>query len=250
MLPRMRRTGVLRGRRPVWRAAWRLAAGLWPVTAALAAPPDVNLRLELRWRQEAAAVAPGSVVIRSDGHRTDPQGPGTTWRTLPAETADLSPGGRLPQLTVRNGAAVRVALTQWRSAPEVEWRWRSDTGSVSELADSGAAGRGQAELRGRDARPADTARLELQPLWPGGPHPVRLIYRLNLPAGPATPAGPSAAVEGAGELLVPLGQWTPLGQWAPTEAGGRPGAVRYDTRDAAPEAAGGVRWLELRVSRP
>lgn len=233
--------------------AWSCVVGLGLATAVQAAPPAVNLRIELRWRQEPAAEGPpGTVIVRSDGSRVDPRGPGQVWRTAPAPGEDLSPGGRLPLLTVRNGAAVRVALTHWRPQSDTEWRWRSDVTTPAAVAASGAQGRGQAELRGQGGWQADTASLSLQPSWPGGRQPVNLRYSLSLPqvTGGATAEGPAAVMEGAGELLLPLGRWTPLGQWAPTVATGRRGDVTYSTRDAESTAESGGRWLEVRVTQP
>lgn len=230
-----------------------LVAGLGLAPAVQAAPPAVNLRIELRWRQEpAAALTPGTVVIRSDGSQVDPRGPGQQWRTEPAEGDGFSPGGRLPLLTVRNGAAVRVALTHWRAQSDTEWRWRSDTTTAAAAAASGAQGSGQAELRGRNSWQPDTASLSLQPSWPGGRQPVSLRYSLSLPqtTEASSAEGPAPLMEGSGELLLPLGSWTPLGQWAPTPAAARHGGVSYSTRDAHPEPEGGIRWLEVRVTRP
>ena len=240
--------------RTVWlRWAGAVIAGLGGALSALAAPPAVNLRIELRWRQEPAVQAPpGTVIVRSDGSGVDPRGPAQVWRTEPGEGPDLSPDGRLPLLTVRNGAAVRVALTHWRQSSDTEWRWRSDTTTVAALAASGAQGRGQAELRGRDSWQADTASLALQPAWPGGRQPVSLRYSLSLPqaAAAAPTEAPAAVMEGAGELLLPLDHWTPLGQWAPTAATASRGGVRHSTREAASAPEGGIRWLEVRVTRP
>lgn len=234
-------------------APWALWAGLALASAAQAAPPTVNLRIELRWRQEpVAAAAPGTVIVRSDGSRVDPHGPGQVWRTNPAETDDLAPGGRLPLLTVRNGAAVRVALTHWRPQSDTEWRWRSDVTTPAAAAASGAQSPGQVVLRGQDRWQADTASLTLQPAWPGGRQPVSLRYDLSLPqtTDASSAEGPAPLMEGAGELLLPLNQWTPLGQWAPTPSAAGRGGVSYSTRDARPAPEGGVRWLEVRVTRP
>jgi hypothetical protein len=235
------------------RPGWALMAGLALASAAQAAPPAVNLRIELRWRQEPVAAAPpGTVIVRSDGSGVDPHGPGQVWRTDPAEEDDLAPGGRLPMLTVRNGAAVRVALTQWRPQSDTEWRWRSDVTTPAAAAASGAQSPGQVVLRGQDRWQADTASLTLQPAWPGGRQPVSLRYDLSLPqaGGTAPTEGPSPRMEGAGELLLPLNQWTPLGQWAPAPSAAGRGGVSYSTRDARPASEGGIRWLEVRVTRP
>ena len=247
------RSPALARRRACSRMAWGLAAALSLAATVQAAPAAVNLRIELRWRQEPAGeAAPGAVIVRSDGSRVDPKGPGQLWRTAPTEADDLSPGGRLPVLTVRNGATVRVALTHWRPQSDTEWRWRSDSTTPAAAAASGAQGLGQAELRGHDSWQADTARLSLQPSWPGGRQPVSLRYSLSLPqtAGGAAAQGPATVLEGEGELLLPLGSWTPLGQWAPTATAQARGGVSYSTRDAAPAPEAGLRWLELRVTRP
>lgn len=234
-------------------APWAMWAGLVLASAAQAAPPAVNLRIELRWRQEpAAAAAPGTVIVRSNGSRVDPHGPGQVWRTRPAETDDLAPSGRLPLLTVRNGAAVRVALTHWHPQSDTEWRWRSDTTTPAAVAASGAQGSGRAELRGEDSWRADTASLSLQPSWPGGRQPVSLRYSLSLPqtTEASSAEGPAPLMEGAGELLLPLGSWAPLGQWAPAPSAAGRGGVSYSTRDARPAPEDGIRWLEVRVTRP
>jgi hypothetical protein len=167
----------------------------------------------------------------------------------PAEEDDLAPGGRLPMLTVRNGAAVRVALTQWRPQTTPNGAGAAMSPRRRPRRRRGP-GPGQAVLRGQDRWQADTASLTLQPAWPGGRQPVSLRYDLSLPQARTAPTeGPPPRMEGAGELLLPLNQWTPLGQWAPAPPAGR-GGVSYSTRDARPASEGGIRWLEVRVTRP
>lgn len=223
-----------------------LAVGL-PVAGA--GGPAVNLRIELRWRQEPGpAVAPGTVIVRSDGSRVDPHGPGQVWRSAPAPADPLSPEGNLPVLTVRNGAQARVALTRWRPVTSTEWRWRTDSGSAT----SAAQATGRAELRGHSDWQPDTAQLTLQPRWAGGRQPVSLAYGLSLPQaldGDAAEA-PPRVLEGDGELLLPLGRWTPLGQWAASPPTGRHGDVITRTRDAGGAGTAELRWLEVRITRP
>ncbi|MCA6215501.1 hypothetical protein KGA65_02985 [Ideonella sp. B7] len=241
----MRKDQALR-RRSLLGAAL-LAIG-WPALAA--GTPTVNLRIELRWRQEPGpAVAPGTVIVRSDGRRVDSHGPGQVWRSAPAPADPLSPEGTLPVVTVRNGTQARVALTRWRPVTSTEWRWRTDSGTT---ATSAAQASGQAELRGRSDWQPDTAQLTLQPRWAGGQQPVNLFYGLRLPQaldGDVAEA-PPRVLEGEGELLLPLGRWTPLGQWAASPPVGRHGDVVTSTRDVGGAGTAELRWLEVRITRP
>ncbi len=147
---------------------------------ALAAPPPVNLRVEMRavaLDGQAAAAAPGDVVIGT--RRSTPAANGSLV-TQTASDADAA----VEQVLVLNGASATLHLRRLRALPTGEWVF-SSSGSAS------GAGAGQTRQW------TDAGRgLRVLASWPGGPAPVTLDI--------AATGRRSARTR----LRVPLGEWT------------------------------------------
>lgn len=189
--------------------------------AAGAAPPDVNLWVELRWVEAGAspaslqAAADGAVVVGTAGS-VGPAG-------RPAQVTSTRPdaGGRLealPRLLVRNG---QRAVWQWTQAAPLQW-------APAAVTLQGAAA--PALLAAPSALPAQPASgFEITPRWPGGAQPVQVELQ-------ASQGGP----ERGGATRVQTAVSLPLQAWRTVAVSPMPaGAVATEQRS---------RELQLRVS--
>jgi len=152
---------------------------------ALAAPPQVNLWVEMRAVQNdevQAMQAQGSVVVGTRGSavaRGD-----VTVRTA-RETADDT-----AQVLVLNGGSGALRVSRLLALPTAEWAW-------------GGAGAGVAQER----QWIDVGRgFQVRPAWPGGDMPVTIEIS-------AESAGRTAVQT---RLALPAGEWTTFARTAQT----------------------------------
>jgi len=197
-----------------------LGAALWTATA-LAAPPQRNLAVELRWVEEQqqadrGTAAAGDVVIGTGG-RADARGAAV----LHSQAHDAQ-ATAVQRLTVLNGARAGVRLTQ---AVPLQWL---------ELA---ATPRGPIAVLRQDWMEAD-ASFDVRPLWPGGQTPVTV----EIAHRSAGPGGSDAAFT---TVQLPLGEWVTVAQGA--QAGGTAERGVLSTRDVERRSR---QLLQMRVSLP
>lgn len=176
--------------------AWVAAVALLGAAAALAAGPQQNLQVELRWVESSlsgaalAGVRDGAVVVGTAGS-VSPKGGGTTLSTRRPD-AGVEPAQRL---LVLNGHAATVMLTE---PQKLEW-----FDIAQPVAPGGApAGRPLAVQRTRwvERQRGFTARVD----WPGGSRPAKVELKTLTPEAHA----------GQGELVatveLPLDRWVTI----------------------------------------
>ncbi|ODV11591.1 MAG: hypothetical protein ABT20_05480 [Rubrivivax sp. SCN 70-15] len=149
---------------------------------ALAAPPPVNLRVELRavaLDGQAAGAAPGDVVVGTRGGT--PAGAGSQVLRSAPEAGDAD-----AQVVVLNGATATLHARRLRALPTGDWVIGGASGSAS----GQPSGVGQTR-QWIDAGPG----IRVRPSWPGGAAPVVLDI--------AATGGQSAHTR----LRVPLARW-------------------------------------------
>jgi hypothetical protein len=161
------------------KAALRLAVLLLAVTAATAraAPPQINLRVEMRAAAPSVdAAAPGDRVV--DSRRGTTPAPGD----FSVGTArSIGGDGEVAQVIVLNGAPASLRVSQRAPLPTGEWAWGGRDAGVAQSRVWIDVGRG----------------FQVQPSWPGGQRPVALEIRAE------TSVGTTAQTK----LSVPLGEW-------------------------------------------
>lgn len=196
-----------------------LPAALLPPGAARAAPPAVELVVELRWVDSALAAAlqagvrDGAVVAGTAGTVS----PRDAARVTATRGAPVQPAQRLQVLNGEQ-ASLRLETTeplQW-SEPLVALR---PDGSVRSV---------YAQPRERRV----VRRVAVTPTWPGGGAPVRVAFEVD---------ADGQALHST--LALPLDRWQTVARSSDPGAAPAPGTVR--SADAAAQPA---RDLQLRVS--
>ena len=191
---------------------------------AIAAPPAVQLVVELRWVDSnlapatLAGVRDGAVVVGTAG-TVSPKGPGVVTSTT--QQAAPQPAQRI---AVLNGQRASQRLT---TREPLQW-----VDAAVELEASGATRRIYASPRSGER--SRTQSFAVTPTWPGGRAPVRVEFSVDDGDGN----------EYQSTLDLPLERWQTV---ARTGAATTPAAPRgtISTRDAAGQPQ---RELQLRVS--
>lgn len=209
--------------RLLFRAAFLACAGA--ALPALAAPPAVNLQLELRWVDSSlpaaatAGVRDGATVIGTAGS-VSPRGAIVTSSAAP-------PTSPVQRFTVLNGQATSLQLD---SREPLQWV----PGSID--VDPYAATPASAVRRVRMHPVQDERRsaqsIHLTPSWPGGRAPVRVEFKVRQDGS-----------ELQSTVLVPMERWQTVARTgnatpAPAERG------TVSSRDAEGQAG---RELQLRI---
>ncbi|MDR7333184.1 hypothetical protein [Roseateles asaccharophilus] len=188
---------------------------------ACAAPPAVQLLVELRWVDSAlppsaqAGVRDGAVVVGTAG-TVSPRGPGVVTSTVPAVSVPTQ------RLLVQNGERASARLT---SREPLQW-----VETTVELNPAGATRRIYANPRPQERQVAQS--FMVTPTWAGGDAPVRVTFDVE-DAGNAYQS----------TLSLPMNRWQAAARVGGSTAPAPRGTV--SSRDAAgrPE-----RELQLRVS--
>ena len=194
---------------------------LLPVLAS-AAPPDVQLLVELRWVDSnlppsaQAGVRDGAVVVGTAG-AVSPRGPGAVTSTVPAVSVPTQ------RLLVQNGQRADARLT---TREPLQW-----VDTTVELAAGGSTRRIYANPRPQER--AVTHSFMVTPTWPGGNAPVRVVFDVE-----------DGDQSFRSTLDLPMDRW----RTAARVGGGRTppaqrGTVRSRDAEGQPE-----RELQLRVS--
>ena len=187
-----------------------------------AAPPAIQLLVELRWVDSnlppsaQAGVRDGAVVVGTAG-AVSPRGPGVVTSSGPAVTVPTQ------RLLVQNGQRADVRLT---TREPLQW-----INPIVELDASGATRRVYANPQPQER--TVTHSFMVTPTWPGGSAPVRVVFDVQ--------DGDNAF---RSTLDLPMERW----QTAARTGGGRTplaprGTVRSRDAEGQPE-----RELQLRVS--
>ncbi|HEY0953857.1 MAG TPA: hypothetical protein VGE36_03800 [Roseateles sp.] len=140
---------------------------LLPVLAH-AAPPAVQLLVELRWVDSAlapsaqAGVRDGAVVVGTAG-TVSPRGPGVVTSTVPAVSVPTQ------RLLVQNGERASARLT---TREPLQW-----VGTAVELSSDGATRRIHASPRPQERQVAQA--FTVTPTWAGGDAPVRVTFDIE-----------------------------------------------------------------------
>lgn len=197
---------------------------LLPALAA-AAPPAVQLVVELRWVDSnlppaaQAAVRDGAVVVGTAGS-VSPRGPGVVTSTAQAAPAPVQ------RLLVLNGQRAGLRLT---TREPLQW-----VDAVVEIAPAGspasAARRVYASPRQGERRSAQS--FTVTPTWPGGRAPVRVEFAVD--------DGDQAFQS---TLNLPLERWQTVAR-----SGGTQAPAPRGTLSSADAAGHPERELQLRVS--
>jgi hypothetical protein len=193
---------------------------LLPVLAN-AAPPPVQLLVELRWVDSAlppsaqAGMRDGAVVVGTAG-AVSPRGPGVVTTTVPAVSAPTQ------RLLVQNGERASARLT---ARQPLQW-----VDTTVELGPGGGTRRIYASPRPQERQVAQS--FTVTPTWAGGNAPVRVTFD----------------VEEAGNvyqstLSLPMERWQVVARTGGSTAPAARGTV--SSRDAAGQPE---RELQLRVS--
>ncbi|KQW46481.1 MULTISPECIES: hypothetical protein [unclassified Roseateles] len=189
---------------------------------AAAAPPAVQLLVELRWVDSQlpaaaqAAVRDGAVVVGTAG-AVSPRGPGVVTSTAQAAP---EPGLRLQ---VHNGQRASMRLT---TREPLQW-----VDPVVEVAPTGTVRGVYVNPQPRERRAAES--FAVKPTWPGGRAPVRVEFSVAKDGG-----------EFQSTLDLPLDRWqTVARRGGAAEPAGQRGTV--SSRDAVGQPE---RELQLRVS--
>jgi hypothetical protein len=123
-----------------------IGIGLLAASSALAAPPAVNLRVELRFvGAEASSGARADVVVGTRGGTPAAAG-SLQVQTAPRDAAEAQ------QVLVLNGARATVATSRLVPLPTGEWAWSGGTAGVGRTWQWRETGRG----------------FTVKPSWPGG----------------------------------------------------------------------------------
>lgn len=196
---------------------------------ALAAPPGVQLLVELRWVDShlppaaQAGVRDGAVVVGTAG-AVSPRGPGVVVSTAPA--AAPQPAQRL---VVLNGQRASLRLT---TREPLQW-----VDAVVEIDPSARAAGPASAPRRLYASPRQGERRSAQgfavtPTWPGGRAPVRVDFDID--------DGDSAFQS---TLDLPMDRWQTVAR-----SGGAMAPAPRGTLSSADAAGYPERELQLRVS--
>jgi hypothetical protein len=196
---------------------------LLPLLAA-AAPPAVQLIVELRWVDSTlppsaqAGVRDGAVVVGTAG-AVSPRGPGVVTSTAPAAPAPMQ------RLLVLNG---QQASLRWTTREPLQW---VDTVvELDPIATASGPRRVYAQPR-QDERPV-VQRIAVTPTWPGGRAPVRVAFDVE-----------DHNNTFQSTLDLPLERWQTVARTGGGTAPAPSGTV--NSRDAAGQPE---RQLQLRVS--
>lgn len=171
------------------------------------------LQLETRLRRVLPPAAAGGFTVSTRPGESSRAA--QTWQAGPADEALPA----LPVLRVRSGASTSLDLGRWQRREAVDWVWTPQGAGVT-------GGARYEALR---------TRLQLQPVWSGGPAPVDLQWALSLPG--RTADGPPETLDLQGRLDVALDEWTELARW-PDPADPRAPGWRLDLRVSRLPAAG------------
>jgi hypothetical protein len=140
---------------------------------ALAAPPAVNLRVEMRVVEQAVATrGEGAVTIGTRGGT--PAVAGSVRVATDRNAAD-----EVQQVLVQNGASAALRASRLRALPTGEWFWGGDQAGFAQTRQWIDAGRG----------------FTVRPAWPGGAAPAQVEISTS---------GDTAATT---RLALPLGEW-------------------------------------------
>lgn len=186
-----------------------------------AAPPAVELVVELRWVDSALAAAlqagvrDGAVVAGTAGTVS----PRDAARVTATRAAPVQP---LQRLQVLNGQHASLTL---ESAEPLQW-----TDPLVELRPDGSVRSLYAQAQPRERRVAQ--RVAVTPTWPGGSAPVRVALEV---------AADGQALQST--LALPLDRWQTVARSGGPATAATPGTV--SSADAAGQPA---RELQLRVS--
>ncbi|RZJ12364.1 MAG: hypothetical protein EOP39_03780 [Rubrivivax sp.] len=187
-----------------------------------AAPPAVQLLVELRWVDSAlppsaqAGVRDGAVVVGTAG-AVSPRGPGVVTSTVPAVSVPTQ------RLLVQNGERASARLTSREPLHWVE--------TTVELAADGAKRRIYANPRQQERQVAQS--FMVTPTWPGGDAPVRLTFDVE-----------DGGNRFQSTLSLPMGRWQTAARTGSAPATPAPrGTVSSRCAAGQPE-----RELQLRVS--
>lgn len=186
-----------------------------------AAPPAVQLLVELRWVDSAlppsaqAGVRDGAVVVGTAG-AVSPRGPGVVATTVPAVSVPTQ------RLLVQNGERANARLT---TREPLQW-----VDTTVELAADGTRRRIYANPRPQERQVVQS--FMVTPTWPGGDAPVRVIF--DVEDGSSTYQS---------TLSLPMGRWQAAARSGGSTAPAPRGTV--SSRDAAGQPE---RELQMRVS--
>ena len=201
----------------------RALLSLLPLPAlAVAAPPAVQLLVELRWvdsnlpASAQAGVRDGATVVGTAGS-VSPRGPGVTTSVGPAVTVPTH------RLLVQNGQRASARLT---TREALHW-----VGSTVELDARGGTRRIYANPTPQER--AVTHSFMVTPTWPGGAAPVRVVFDVE--------EGDNAF---SATLDLPMERW----QTAARMGGGRAAPAPRGTVSSRDAAGQPERELQLRVS--
>jgi hypothetical protein len=187
-----------------------------------AAPPAVQLLVELRWVDSAlpssaqAGVRDGALVVGTAG-TVSPRGPGAVTSTVPAVSVPTQ------RLLVQNGERASARLT---TREPLQWL---DT--TVELSASGTTRRIYANPRPQERQVAQS--FMVTPTWAGGDAPVRVAFDVE--------DGGNAYQS---TLSLPMNRW----QAAARTGGGRTAPAPRGTVSSRDAAGQPERELQLRVS--
>lgn len=188
---------------------------------ACAAPPAVQLLVELRWVDNnlppaaQAGVRDGAVVVGTAG-AVSPRGAGVVTTTVPAVSVPTQ------RLLVQNGERASARLT---TRERLQW-----VDSAVQLTPDGATRRIHASPRTEERQVVQS--FTVTPAWPGGDAPVRVSFDVE-----------EAGSSYQSTLSLPMDRWQAVAR----VGGGRAPATRGTLSNA--DAAGQPeRELQLRVS--
>jgi hypothetical protein len=198
-----------------------LCALLLPALAH-AAPPAVQLLVELRWVDSAlppsaqAGVRDGATVVGTAG-TVSPRGPGVVTSTVPAVSVPTQ------RLLVQNGERASARLT---SREPLQW-----VGAAVELSADGATRRIYASPRPQERQVAQA--FTVTPTWAGGNAPVRVTFDIE-----------DGGNSYQSTLSLPMERWQAAARTGGTALTPSPRGT-VSSRDAAGQPE---RELQLRVS--
>jgi len=209
---------------------------------AMAAPPAVQLLVELRWVDSTlsgavmAGVRDGAVVVGTAGS-VSPRG-GVSLSTQRREDH----GGQVQRLLVLNGHPASVQFTE-----TVPMQWLDFGIQLDAQASLQAPGPASAKVVAvpRSGFTEQTQGFKVTPQWPGGQAPVRLEVSVQSPTSQAPAAQGGAAMAQTTVLstvAVPLGEWVTVARSGASVQTRERGVL--STRDAETQRS---RDLQIRV---
>lgn len=208
-----------------------------PAVAAVAAGPQRNLLVELRWVESSlsaaalAGVREGATVVGTAGS-VSPR-PGATLSTQRRATQEQA----IQRLLVLNGQSASVSLSEQVPLQWLDYAVQLPSGQPTNLAQA------RVLAAPRTTMVEQTRAFFVTALWPGGTQPVRVTLRATAPQGSVDQAGQPGQAEVLSTVQLPLGDWLTVARSGASVQRPQPGVL--SSRDAEGQTS---RELQLRVS--